>query len=71
MYMDIGVDREAGNMKLTHFIIESLGMTRIEHAVIEPDMGHFMKERIGQEGRVFPEIGKVEPDLVFEEVGEA
>ena len=71
MHMNVVVDCQASNLKLTHFIIESLGMTRVEHTVVEPDMGHFVEERVRQKGRVFPEVGEIEPDLMFKQVGEA
>ena len=71
MHVDIWVHCEAGYLKLTHFIIESLGMTRVKHTVIEPNVGHFVKERIRQKGRVRAEVGEVESDLVLKQVSKA
>jgi hypothetical protein len=62
----VRVNRQTGLSKLTHLRIESASVARIQHAVVEPDVSHFMEQSVGEEGGLSREIVLVEFDLVFE-----
>ena len=71
MNIDLRVFGQARSVKLPHFVVEPLGVTGIEVAVVKPHMGHLLEQSEGQKGRILKEIGPVEADAMLEKIGQA